>query len=179
MATFSNLKKVNNAKSGFGKVLIAPYSVITAHPTVGSGTGVGDSKILTTAPTFASNKGFLDLGVEVDLSKLDGAATGDYGSTTKEVKFSFDTNGLKAKQLEMLDLLLEDELAILIKSPDCGSTENPLYIGCDCKGARANWKLTSGAVKGGGKKGAVVEVVYLGGLMEANFTIVADASAAV
>ena len=173
-----NLKKVNNSPSGFGKILVCPYANITAHPTIGTITNPGDEKKYTTGPTFPTNKGWIDLGLEVDMGKINGYnATGEWGSTSKEVIVDAEINGLDEKVLGALDLLVQDELALVLMPPE-GSSSNPLYIGCANKGARALFKGTSGAVKGAGKKGAVISFTYYGSLFTAGFALVSDTSAA-
>ncbi len=167
-----NLKKRTNAASGFGKIFIAPFSDISAHATLGTITSLGDAKILTTAPTFKTSKGWIDLGIEIDLSKLDGGATGEFGSVTRNVKLEAEVNGLDAQTLDILDEILKDELAVVVFPPELlQGTGNPMYIGDPDRGARATWKLSSGAVKGGGKKGAVISFEYNGGLKQTSFSL--------
>jgi hypothetical protein len=172
-----NLKKVNNAASGFGKILVCPYADITTHPTVGAFTNPGDEKKYTTGPTFAINKGWIDLGLEVDLGKLGYNANGEWGSISKEVIVDAAINSLDEKVLAALDMITQDEVALLIKAPE-GSNSNPLYVGCADKGARAIFKGTSGAVKGAGKKGADITFTYYGSLFTASFALVANTSTA-
>jgi hypothetical protein len=177
-STLKNRKKNSNAPAGYGKVVILSTDHITVSPAIGTVTNPEDNYILTTAPTLASGKGFVDLGLYAEYNELKAEIKGEAGSKTMKVMPSFFLSGDAAKQIHIMNEMAKGEFHVIMYPPDCNATDPILYLGCDCRGVDFSAAFDSSSMKSAGKKGTTFTGEYYGSPMVVDFTIVKDSSVA-
>lgn len=152
--------KVTGTNTGYkAKAWIALPEWITTDGTVdNSPTDMGDSLTITTAPTFASGKGWLPIELFRDTTEAPGEASGEIGSKTLMFKPKVFIKGDNAASLELIQNIINQPHLLLIQKAGNNCTGQIQQYGSKCDPAEIeNVNPASGTLRSG-RSG--IEVTY-------------------
>ena len=162
MYPYKNLKTPQNVPSGIAEfVLIAPLAWITALSVpVAPFNNPGDEITITTAHTFAAQKGFVKHQLAPQKNKLDIKSRGEIGLNGQSQDLEVFIPGSYVQVHEQMKNFENTPLIVLAKD---ANSEADLWhqLGCDTVSAWLHADFSTGTTKDG-VKGYVAKIIYDG-----------------
>lgn len=140
-----------DSKPGYSDVvLFAPIEEFTTIASPGAYTNPGDKKRITTAHTFAAQKGFASLKAKAGRVREEGTtAVGEIGGWTPSYKYVITIKNQSPAIEEWLEEMINAEGIWLFNSPECGVNEY-VQLGSSCFPARCESYTSKSGSKGEG-----------------------------